>query len=339
MNPWIKRLKPFGLFLTIGIGACGVANIFAPAPEPARLFSHKVHVKDQQLECNSCHTKAAKEDEAGMPASLKRCMMCHETEDENKPPERKLAALLGEKPEWSHFTAQDDDIKFSHKRHVTDASLACAECHPGMEDNASVGDGMRMEMDTCMSCHEKKGASNDCLTCHKEMSQDKPPASHRLNWKQGHGHVARGQHFTKAQQDCALCHTESSCTACHQEEAPASHTNFFRLRGHVTAAQTDRSQCAVCHEEDSCNRCHEETAPRSHTAGWGAPRLQHCLGCHESSTTENCSFCHKDGAPSHRDAEDKPDWHNPGMNCRQCHGVTQILPHPDNGGNCNACHQ
>ncbi len=338
MTTWKQRLKPFCVFLIAGIGACGVANVFNSTHEPERLFSHKVHVKDQELECKSCHGKAEKEDLAGMPASLKKCMLCHEGEDEKKPENRKLAALLGEKPVWSSFTKMDPDIKFSHKEHVGEAKLDCAECHAGMEENTSVSSDLHMDMETCMSCHAKKSASNDCLTCHKEMRQDEPPPSHRLNWKQNHGHVARARDASKQFNDCALCHTESSCNTCHQEESPATHTNFWRLRGHATAAQTDRSQCAVCHQEDSCVRCHNETAPQSHRSGWAEPRNQHCLSCHESQATENCAFCHQDGAPSHSEAEDKPDWHNPGMNCRQCHGLSQPLPHPDNGGDCNACH-
>ena len=47
--------------------------------------------------------------------------------------------------------------------------------------------------------------------------------------------------------------------------------------------------------------------------------------------------CHKD-TRSHALAAPKPAWHTPAMNCRQCHGVSQPLPHVDKGDNCNLCH-
>jgi hypothetical protein len=338
MKAHLQRLKPFCVILTIGIGACGVVNIFSPHRDPARLFSHKLHVQGQQLDCKSCHGKAEKEDKAGMPLSLKKCMLCHEGVDEKKPDNGKLAALLGEKPVWSNFTELDPDIKFSHKTHLAEGKNTCTDCHAGMDSNESVSSDQHLNMESCTSCHAQKSASNDCLTCHKEIRKDAPPPSHNLNWKQNHGPVARTHDQTKHENDCSLCHTESSCSTCHQEEAPASHTNFWRMKGHTIAAQTDRSQCATCHQEDSCNRCHDETAPSTHTAGWGEPRDLHCLTCHDSPDPTSCTFCHRDGTPSHSEAADKPSWHNPGMNCRQCHGQGQPLPHPDNGDNCNDCH-
>jgi hypothetical protein len=34
-----------------------------------------------------------------------------------------------------------------------------------------------------------------------------------------------------------------------------------------------------------------------------------------------------------------PPGHTPGMNCRQCHGLTAPLPHADNGSECARCHR
>jgi hypothetical protein len=63
----------------------------------------------------------------------------------------------------------------------------------------------------------------------------------------------------------------------------------------------------------------------------------HCLTCHEQLSESACSVCHK-GTPDHRLAAPKPANHTAGLNCRQCHGHGQPLPHVDNGTDCNSCH-
>ena len=77
--------------------------------------------------------------------------------------------------------------------------------------------------------------------------------------------------------------------------------------------------------------------PDSHGGNWGGTQSVHCLTCHFPLSGESCAVCHK-GTPSHLEAAPKPDWHTPAMNCRQCHGVGQPLPHVDKGDDCNACH-
>ena len=139
---------------------------------------------------------------------------------------------------------------------------------------------------------------------------------------------------------CALCHTQSTCVTCHQDQPPQNHNNFFRNRGHGVAASMDRRNCATCHRSDFCNRCHSETKPLSHMPAWGSPVNLHCNGCHFPVATpgQSCVVCHK-GTPSHNFAAPMPPGHNPAMNCRQCHGVTQPLPHSDPGIECILCHR
>jgi hypothetical protein len=139
-----------------------------------------------------------------------------------------------------------------------------------------------------------------------------------------HGQAVRAASQALADR-CSLCHTESTCTTCHQESPPENHNNFWRIRGHGIAAQMDRGNCATCHRADSCDRCHAEVLPQNHG---GRFPLQ----------SNGCIVCHK-GTPSHALATPLPPSHNPGMNCRQCHGVDQPLPHVDNGANCTMCHQ
>jgi hypothetical protein len=126
--------------------------------------------------------------------------------------------------------------------------------------------------------------------------------------------------------------------ACHVQVAPRSHTTHFVTRGHGWDAATDRQACAACHDQDACVRCHEQTRPRSHAGAWGGVRSTHCDSCHVPVASSDCATCHQ-GTPSHASATPLPPTHTAGMDCRQCHGLSQPLPHVDNGMECIACHR
>lgn len=298
-------------------------------------FSHPIHVKETGLGCTDCHRISEKNPLPGMPSS-KQCALCHDEQDKNKPPERQVASLFeNKKYKAAHAGSQSDEIVFDHKKHVG-RDEDCAKCHTAVADAAVVDVSAKLSMDDCMSCHSSRGASNDCAVCHTTIRADVAPANHGLGWKREHGRAFRACAQAKDQR-CDLCHSESSCETCHKTEEPASHTNFFRLRSHGLFASMDRQTCATCHEPDSCERCHLETRPQNHVGSFGSPTNTHCLSCHEPLANEACSACHQD-TPSHALGTPKPADHLPSMNCRQCHGNGQPLPHPDNGSNCNACH-
>lgn len=298
-------------------------------------FPHALHVKDQGLDCDACHAGAIEGAAAGMP-ELSQCMLCHQEMDGEKPPERRASHYFpnGAMP-TAHVKVLPAGTKFSHAAHAG-RNVACTECHGDVTAAgwapATAG---RLKAD-CMGCHAERQVRNDCATCHDEWRRDTPPGSHAENWRRVHGGRARAA--TGASQDqCALCHTESACAACHRTQQPESHSPHWRQVSHGLAASLDREACSVCHESDSCNRCHQETAPRSHRAGWGSPRDTHCLDCHWDSQS-SCTVCHS-GTPSHATATPKPSWHVAGMNCRLCHGAGAPLPHVDSGANCESCHK
>ncbi|MFZ8802663.1 MAG: cytochrome c3 family protein [Candidatus Calescibacterium sp.] len=60
-------------------------------------------------------------------------------------------------------------VYFSHKAHVVWAEMSCEDCHKGAKDKFEPyqkSDIAYLTMGKCMSCHEKKGASFDCITRH-----------------------------------------------------------------------------------------------------------------------------------------------------------------------------
>jgi hypothetical protein len=318
--------------MTLSAAGCMIFSSEAKGPPPFA-FTHRVHVA-QGVECSDCHPGATGSDEPGMP-SLAQCMLCHKEIDEKKPPEKQVSTLFeGNTFKAAHAARLGQEVIFSHQRHAADGN--CGTCHTDIETSDRIGSEMHISMARCMECHAQQNVSNECATCHTEIRRDVKPVSHEHNWKQMHGQIVRAD-TGKLGDNCALCHTESSCVTCHMDEPPANHNNFWRLHGHAVAAVMDRQNCAACHRPDSCDRCHESTLPINHTGLWGAPKDTHCLTCHFPLPANSCTVCHK-STPSHDMATPLPSGHNPGMNCRQCHGVTQPLPHVDNGSNCIMCH-
>lgn len=307
--------------------------------EPPGAFSHKVHGKEQELECQNCHATAEKSEKAGMP-KLRQCMLCHEGIDEEKSPERKLSVLYGENYQWIPPPVISEEVIFSHQLHVTGKQIACGECHRGIEENAGITNKVRVFKDDCMDCHARAGKSNECAVCHKEIRQDRGPANHLHNWRQFHGQVVRAG-SEKSADRCSLCHADSSCADCHQDEPPRNHNNHWRHRGHGIAVSIDRDRCAACHRDDFCDRCHREVSPRNHVGSWGDSRNRHCLTCHFPLRDEACFVCHKLTPAGHLAAPAKPANAQHAVateaTCRTCHDVIGI-PHLDNGDNCGNCH-
>lgn len=337
-----RRIRPraTGLaLLAVALSAAGCVVFQSLQQQPARGgsdFPHRVHVVDEGLECSDCHPSAADGDEAGMP-SRAMCMLCHEASDESVPPEKRIERFFdGDKLVLARVSALPEETIFPHGKHVS-AGLECSVCHGAVGESERLEPGRPLAMDDCMSCHARSSVSNECATCHSTIGTDWMPATHEHSWLRVHGQAVRASRGETVDR-CDLCHKESSCTGCHQEMAPSSHTEFWRRRGHPAQAMMDRQSCAVCHRADFCDRCHRESVPLNHSPSFGSPLNTHCYSCHLPLQDNGCIVCHK-GTPSHLSATPKPPNHFPGMDCRQCHGVQIQLPHVDNGDDCNICHR
>ena len=338
-----SRRPPVSVLLLVGAllaASCGVFRAIMPSAGPApRPFNHEAHTV-RGVGCADCHDGADKEARAGMP-SKDFCMTCHEDLDKDpaKPLEKKVAWFLDPagRPDWSRFTRQSSEIKFSHVAHAK-AKTACTDCHAGIDKDTGLVPGLLQRMDACVSCHATKApAKTGCAVCHETIDRTKPPGNHFQFWTKLHGTCSRDGRAVATANDCSMCHTKDACITCHQTRPPSDHTSFWNRKAHGIAAGIDRSRCATCHASDSCSRCHESTAPASHTAGWNTPRNGHCANCHVPvATSPGCAVCHR-ATPGHDLAPVKPAWHTPAMNCRSCHAAT--MKHIDNGDNCNACHR
>lgn len=332
----VRRSRPLALLLVAGgMMGCMLVDAITGGAKPF-VFSHKVHVTGESMECGDCHTAWQEADDPGLPG-LAGCKLCHDNIDKDKPPERRVETLYRDGKYLATGVARlSDEVVFSHKRHVTDQE-SCKTCHTGIEEDETLDPRLAVTMSECSECHTTRKVANECATCHREIRSDVAPRTHEKFWSRQHGKVVRA-HSNETVDDCSLCHQETQCTSCHLDQMPESHNNYFRRRGHGLLARMDRDQCAACHRTDMCDSCHRETRPTNHVGQWGAGRSTHCLNCHEPLSSSDCSVCHK-STPSHQLATPLPPGHNAAMNCRQCHGNGQPLPHVDKGDQCTNCHR
>ena len=58
-----------------------------------------------------------------------------------------------------------DHVRFTHKAHVR-AGVACETCHGDVAQMEAAVQVESLSMGWCVSCHEDRGATRDCLACH-----------------------------------------------------------------------------------------------------------------------------------------------------------------------------
>ncbi|HET9991454.1 MAG TPA: cytochrome c3 family protein, partial [Kofleriaceae bacterium] len=104
---------------------------------------------------------------AGLPSGRK-CMGCHKFVAKDNPVVMKLAARVaaGEPLRWLRVFAVPDFIYFSHRMHVR-KNVACSECHGDMAAHKAITQSEPFTMGRCLACHNERGATRDCLGCHK----------------------------------------------------------------------------------------------------------------------------------------------------------------------------
>ncbi|MBF0244694.1 MAG: cytochrome c3 family protein [Planctomycetes bacterium] len=300
--------------------------------ESRPVFTHKKHIQDNGVACDECHKLDKKEDRLSVP-DAQACASCHEGDEaSNFESKGGKSCIPGMEPAKS-------DVHFSHATHV-DGGVDCQNCHTSAADSAATVPAVVMA--DCMKCHDSSGdVPLQCSDCHGKITKNWKPATHTASLKATHGGLVGLAGAGSTQNDCRLCHEQLRCDSCHASEAPRSHTNFFRHRGHGIKASMDRTSCAVCHKSDSCSQCHAESAPVSHTGTWGGSKDRHCLTCHFPLQDNGCATCHKTTS-SHSNAPTRPTntAHKNATNdtCRECHTAGR-LTHYDSGDQCLECHK
>jgi len=125
------------------------------------------HAKHPSTGCTVCHSGGETAIHAGIP-DVATCTKCHAT----APPGTSAAweaALSRKTIGWVQVTHVPDDVLFSHRRHTTIGGLQCVSCHGDMVQRVRPPgrSPVLLNMTTCLSCHRREGADEDCAACHR----------------------------------------------------------------------------------------------------------------------------------------------------------------------------
>jgi hypothetical protein len=153
--------------------ASGLLAVLCVACQPVRqpiAFNHRLHVEEVGADCTDCHLHARTGARATIP-NVTVCADCHLEALTESTEEARLVELIAAQQEipWQKVFSVPDHVYFSHRRHATIAEIECETCHgPMREREQPVTRALpSMDMDACIACHERAGASNDCARCHR----------------------------------------------------------------------------------------------------------------------------------------------------------------------------
>ena len=283
--------------------------------ESALLFNHKLHISDQSMECEACHSGIYEADysfeSAGANPSMSVCYDCHNNSS--------VASNACEQCHISTVNLLPDDHKQVgfFKDHKFASQSDCQLCHDEI---------------FCEDCHvatieiEESNLSNDFYTPYSPHNyvdgtkQQVITRVHDLNYRFTHGIEAKGKTH-----NCQSCHQiETFCAECHASEegdfalggiVPLSHTMPNFVTGlspgseHATLAKRDIESCASCHDvqgaDPNCILCHYDpdgvkgTNPKTHAAGfmnnvngdWHNDGGSICYDCHSNTNMSGVGFC------------------------------------------------
>jgi hypothetical protein len=172
---WKPLFWVLGVIILVAVGLVSAPFVrgsrLAPSPQPMR-FSHKAH--NTEAECEACHEHVTTLSSAGT-TGLAGCMDCHDgiqsKSPEGKREELKLEPYAKAEKEipWVRLPRLTPDVFFSHRQHAALSKIRCAACHGGIAHTDALPSepAMRFTMRWCLTCHEKRKASLDCLDCHR----------------------------------------------------------------------------------------------------------------------------------------------------------------------------
>lgn len=132
-------------------------------------FNHKAHV-NFGVACDSCHLGAKDAVKTSIP-NVQTCALCHIPGKQTPRTPKSLEEYIRKMKEipWERIYQAPPHVRFSHKRHVEMAGLACSSCHGDVAntEKALVGQLVPFNMKSCMSCHKEEKVTTDCLACHR----------------------------------------------------------------------------------------------------------------------------------------------------------------------------
>lgn len=172
-------------------------------------FPHKLHVINNEMSCEYCHSDARNSKSAGMPP-VRTCIGCHSLVKGRSPEQQKeIGKILSywEKKEpipWKRIHDLPDFVDFSHKRHIQ-AGFDCTNCHGDVSKTEHpvpkpLYGETPLSMGWCMSCHRDDHAID-------EEGKVIVPTRFTLGGKKlAKKEEKKAVGFTNGNVDCLVCH-------------------------------------------------------------------------------------------------------------------------------------
>lgn len=219
--------------------------------------------------CDSCHDEWIGDDDE--PAPISECARCHADLAARADPSATSTTALP-------IAIPAPNVKFSHEAHVT-KDIACVECHRNVPEKTLATRDDYPTMDRCVACHQERGASTACGTCHFTTKEGRVAmfyGKEKLEPKRYHSfaiHDARfmEDHAVPAQRNpsyCAECHAEKDCLACH--DGVGRNARFHPgdwIAVHSLRGKKDDQRCQSCHRlQTFCYDCHLRSGVSSASA-------------------------------------------------------------------------
>ncbi len=210
-------------------------------------FSHLPHFKNKDqfsLNCTTCHyaiPNSASIADLSLPKMLD-CVQCHDSARAVK-----AEFQMGNCKTCHADTVAATAVPNSHTKNVK------PDFHTEgfRRDHAAESAAADAKCSVChMNVTPSVNAKVQCDSCHQVMR----PVNHTARWKED----LHGKYASLDRTECAVCHTASYCSDCHNE-LPRSHQPLapFKAGAHAIPAQLDVRSCLTCHTfQNTCSECH-----------------------------------------------------------------------------------
>lgn len=196
--PFWKRKSVVTILILAGVLALGYMTVDSAVglgrqqgyqPVQPIKYSHALHAGKHKIECQYCHSTAAKGKHSNIP-SLNTCMNCHKAI--SKGPKygteeiAKIYDAVGwdaktqtySKPakpvEWVRIHNLPDHVYFNHAQHVNPGKVECQTCHGPIETMEEVYQYSPLSMGWCINCHRQTEVqfANNYYSSYEKLHED-----------------------------------------------------------------------------------------------------------------------------------------------------------------------
>ena len=151
--------------IVFAIAIAWIAALPAASSRQPMAFNHSKHAS---AGCVVCHAGVETAESASLP-QISTCAKCHATAPRTINAAQWDGSVKTGRIDWVKVTRLPAHVMFSHRRHVAIGRLDCAACHADIGSTTTPvrRAPVRLEMKTCLGCHQQEAASQDCAACHR----------------------------------------------------------------------------------------------------------------------------------------------------------------------------